>query len=59
MAIALTVFTCLWIVFVIFIASKIELVLALYEIAATITFDQPLVLVISIVVNKNLFYINI
>lgn len=47
----MTIFTAFWIVFVIYIASKIELILTLYEIAASLLSDQPLLLVIAVVVS--------
>lgn len=50
-AISMTIFTAFWIVFVIYIASKIELILTLYEIAASLLSDQPLLLVIAVVVS--------
>lgn len=52
-AILMTVGLCFWIAFIFFLKGKIALVLALYEIAASILYDQPLVIVISIVVSEH------
>lgn len=52
-AILMTVGMVFWIAFIIFLKGKIALVLALYEIAASILYDQPLVLLISIVVSEH------
>lgn len=46
-AIMATIFSFFWIVFIAFTYKKIVLVLKLYEIAAKVTFDQPVVLLIS------------
>lgn len=51
-AILMTVGMVFWIGFIIFLKGKIALVLALYEIAASILYDQPLVILISVVVSE-------
>lgn len=55
-AILATILCVFWFVFLGFIVKKIELILNLYEIAAQLTFDQPMLIVISVVVWKCLGY---
>lgn len=50
MAIAMTLFTTMWIIMLIYILHRIELILCLYEIAAKIVSDQPMIILLSVVV---------
>lgn len=47
----MTIGVVVWIILVMYIWGKLDLVLTLYEIAANIIMDQPMILVISCVVS--------
>lgn len=57
LAIILSVVSVLWLIIVTFVARKLELILTLYEIAATIIMDQPFVLVGSFLVSFSLSFL--
>lgn len=52
MAICLTILVVFWIVVMLWISKYLSLILALYEIATQITFDQPMILVVAIGVRE-------
>lgn len=47
----MTIGVVVWIILVMYIWGKLELILTLYEIAANIIMDQPMIIVISLVVS--------
>lgn len=56
-ALVVSIFFGCWVIFLIFILSKINLILSLYEVAAQLIYDQPLILLVSFLVSDQVYLI--